>query len=595
MTETAYERITHALSRVTQWTPPNEKAGWRCPAHNDNTPSLSVSRGDKGVIVKCQAGCETRDVVDKLGLRMSDLFDEETRPPRHEERAREVAAYDYVDEQGGLLYQVVRMEPKTFRQRRPLDEGGWDWSLNGTKRVLYRLPEVIEAVRAGHTIFITEGEKDADAIMRAGNVATCNPGGAGKWSKIDDTPLHGAADIVVVRDKDPAGTKHAADIEASLLGHVGRIRVVEALTGKDAADHLGAGHTLETFDVISDTKPELDPSLYPIDLGPVLEGNYTQPVPDQLFRNDGRCLLYRGVVNGIHGDSGTGKGWVICHLIHQNANAGRRTMLLDFEDIEASITSRLQALGMTSYEILTWLVYLRPQVAIDANAVAHFVELVNDMNIGAVVIDSLGEAFSLEGINEDKDVEVGPWLRRVARPLAETGAAVVLVDHSTKAADNPLHPSGSKRKRAAIGGASYLVEAMNPFVKDAGGKLRLTCAKDRHGNYKRAEVVADFVMTSSGTTVGLQMYAPLSHDAKSVPTILAAKAAVAAARTHAERNPDTPLARDTLAGLMKIKASTDIKRAGIDYAVSLGAINETAGARNARLYDFAQELPDDLA
>lgn len=597
MTDTAYDKVTHALARVTQWSPPGDKGDWLCPVHGDKTPSLSVNRGTKGagVIIKCQAGCETKDVVDTLGLTMRDLFDEDSRPQRSDERPREVAAYDYTDEQGNLLYQVVRMEPKTFRQRRPAEGGGWDWKLNGARRVLYHLPEIIDAVRRGDPVYITEGEKDADALRAAGHAATCNPGGAGKWSYIDPAPLHGATQIIIVQDKDPAGIKHAADIESSLLGKVARILVVEAATGKDAADHLGAGHNVDTFTVISDTEPELDASLYPIDLTDVLGGNYTQPVPEQLFRNDGRCLLYSGVVNGIHGDSGTGKGWVICHLIHQNASRGQRTMLLDFEDVEASIAARLQALGMTEYEILTYLVYLRPQVALDTNAVKQFVRLITDHHIAAVVIDSLGEAFSLEGINEDKDVEVGPWLRRVARPLAETGASITLVDHSTKAADNPLHPSGSKRKRAAIGGASYLVEAISPFVKDAGGKLRLTCAKDRHGNYKRGEVVADFVMESKGTTVDLHMYAPLERAPKGVPTVLAARSAVRAAAAHAEKNPDKPLARDALVGLMDIKASTDVKRGGIDYAASLGSLKETSGPRNARLYAFEQELPDDFA
>ena len=72
------------------------------------------------------------------------------------------------------------------------------------------------------------------------------------------------------------------------------------------------------------------------------------------------------------------------------------------------------------------------------------------------VVDSLGEAFGLEGIDENHDVEVAPWLRRVARRLADAGLSVLLLDHSTKSADNPRRPSGSKRKRAAITGASYL-------------------------------------------------------------------------------------------------------------------------------------------
>ena len=58
-------------------------------------------------------------------------------------------------------------------------------------------------------------------------------------------------------------------------------------------------------------------------------------------------------MNGIHGDSGSGKGWIVCHPIQQNATAGVRTMLLDFEDTAESITARLRLLGMSDHEILT--------------------------------------------------------------------------------------------------------------------------------------------------------------------------------------------------------------------------------------------------
>ena len=75
MTEDAYDKVTAAVARVTGWRPPNDKAAWRCPAHEDNSPSLSVNRGDKGVVIKCQAGCDTKDVLDRLGLTMNDLFD----------------------------------------------------------------------------------------------------------------------------------------------------------------------------------------------------------------------------------------------------------------------------------------------------------------------------------------------------------------------------------------------------------------------------------------------------------------------------------------------------------------------------------------
>ena len=334
----------------------------------------------------------------------------------------------------------------------------------------------------------------------------------------------------------------------------------------------------------------LDASLYPVDLGPVLAGTAMQPIPEQLHRDDGAALLYAGSVNGIHGDSGSGKGWLVCHLVQQNALRGVRTMLLDFEDTAHSITARLRLLGMTDHEISTWVVYLRPQVPLGGLAVAHMVNVIQDLNVGATVVDSLGEAFGLAGVNEDKDVEVGPWLRQVARPLADTGSSLSLIDHSTKAGTNDLHPSGSKRKRAAITGASYLVEAVKPFVKDQGGRLRLTCAKDRHGNYRRGQVVADLVMDSSSAGVRLKLYAPAvaaGDDDPSIPVILAAHKAVAAVKAAGR-----PLSRNELEARMAIKGRAQIKRAGIDHAAAEGALGEEKGARNARLFVYRHDLEE---
>jgi putative DNA primase/helicase len=94
---------------------------------------------------------------------------------------RIVATYDYTNTNGDLLFQVARYEPKDFRQRRPDGNGGWIWKMAGVEKVLYRLPAVIAAVAAGHTIFIVEGEKAVHALESLGLAGTCSPGGAGKW------------------------------------------------------------------------------------------------------------------------------------------------------------------------------------------------------------------------------------------------------------------------------------------------------------------------------------------------------------------------------------------------------------------------------
>lgn len=160
--------------------------------------------------------------------------------------AQIVATYDYRSADGALVYQVVRKDPKAFLQRRPDGQGGWTWGLGDTETTLYRLPELVAAVAAGDAVWIAEGEKDVDALHRAGAVATCNSGGAGKF-RADFARHFTAADVVIVADKDEPGRKHAREVFKLLRPVARSIRVVEARQGKDAHDHFGHGGRLEDF------------------------------------------------------------------------------------------------------------------------------------------------------------------------------------------------------------------------------------------------------------------------------------------------------------------------------------------------------------
>lgn len=213
-----------------------------CPAHEDTSPSLSVSEGDEGILVKCHAGCSSEDIVGALELELRDLFYETKSRGANEPEA----IYDYTDEQGNLLYQAVRLPGKNFRQRHVGPDGEWEWNLKGVTRVLYRLPEVLQAKAEGKTIYLCEGEKDVEAIRQTGHVATCNPMGAGKWSP-DYTETLAGANVIIVQDKDEPGRKHAEKVKQSLLGRAKGVWVVQAKQGKDAYDHLEAGFRIDEF------------------------------------------------------------------------------------------------------------------------------------------------------------------------------------------------------------------------------------------------------------------------------------------------------------------------------------------------------------
>lgn len=160
------------------------------------------------------------------------------------------ATYDYRDEGGRLLYQVVRKPGKEFRQRRPDGADGWLWQLEGVRRVIYRLPQVI-AASADVPVYIVEGEKDVDNLVAKGYVATCNSGGAGKWNPVvglAQDVLRGR-DVIVVADADDVGRLHAATVARSLDGSARSVRVVEPTPHKDVSDLLAAGGSVETMGV----------------------------------------------------------------------------------------------------------------------------------------------------------------------------------------------------------------------------------------------------------------------------------------------------------------------------------------------------------
>ena len=149
------------------------------------------------------------------------------------------ATHDYTDADSALLYQVLRyVDPKDFRQRRPDGNGGFIWSLGEARRVLYRWPELLKYPDA--TVFVTEGEKDADRVASLGHCATTVA--AGKWTADCVKALNGR-DVIVLEDNDDAGRAKALAAAQALHGTAKTVRIV-ALPGLpdkgDVSDWLDA-------------------------------------------------------------------------------------------------------------------------------------------------------------------------------------------------------------------------------------------------------------------------------------------------------------------------------------------------------------------
>ena len=162
-------------------------------------------------MLHCHAGCEPAAVSAALGLSLADLM-----PPRAATAAsRKLTigspgsspAMTTATKPGNVLFQVVRYEPKDFRQRRPKPGGGWDWSVKGVRMVPYRLPRTAGRADAG-----CRGGRRRKGCGQPGSIsvlATCNAGGAGKWTAEHAAVSFAGRHVIVLRDNDESGRKHA--------------------------------------------------------------------------------------------------------------------------------------------------------------------------------------------------------------------------------------------------------------------------------------------------------------------------------------------------------------------------------------------------
>jgi hypothetical protein len=229
-----------------------------CPCHNDHIPSLSVSlNGDNTkILLDCKAGCDKDSILKALGISESGLFLD------NQYQGEVVATYPYHDANGQLLFEVVRYNPKGFKVRRPDRNGGWVWNLQGVRRVLYRLPDIIIAIGRGDTIYVTEGEKDSDSLRALGLIATTNPFGAGKWLAEYSEMLR-AVDAVLVPHNDCEGRKHGISTIDSLEGKAKSLAVLEIPPiAKDVAQWLEQGNTLDDFLSLKNVPPNVYKNLY---------------------------------------------------------------------------------------------------------------------------------------------------------------------------------------------------------------------------------------------------------------------------------------------------------------------------------------------
>lgn len=180
---------------------------------------------------------------------MTDLFLDDRLPankPPTPSLGKIIATYDYLNEDKQLLFQVVRYDPKDFRQRHKNGNGEWVWNLDGVRRVPYHLDRLVQM--GLDPIWLVEGEKDADNLWLWGRPATTSPCGASAWKSDYAEYLRGHK-VIIIPDQDTPGLQYARDAANSLDGTASELKVIMLPKPfKDISDWIEAGNDTALLD-----------------------------------------------------------------------------------------------------------------------------------------------------------------------------------------------------------------------------------------------------------------------------------------------------------------------------------------------------------
>lgn len=468
----------------------------RCPAHEDKKASLSVARGtEQPVVFKCHAGCERDAILDALGLELADVSKPREQHDKGEwtPHGEAIAIYDYVDEHDRLLFQVCRTADKQFPQRHRGADGKWAWRTGGIRKVLYRLPKLITAIKAAQVVYIVEGEKDVQSVERVGAVATCSPGGAGKWRDEYDA-FFKDADVVIVADRDEPGRDHAAEVRAHLLPVARSVLVTESAQGKDVTDHLAAGHTLAELVPLRPASR----ALAVVDLEPATE---FVPAPTLICRD----LLYLGAVHTLSGPPDCGKTTLACWWMLQAVREGGSVLFLDEEGGREIVIEKFQALGAAAGERIGYVEF--PSRSWNAVDITVLAEVLAERRPSIVAWDSSAAFLARAGLDENAAADVTRFYSHVLTPAARMHkAAVVVIDHDTKNSEPSRYARGSGAKLAATD-VAYKISPVRPFSKSESGTSKLIVTKDRRGWLHRAYEAAFLAETTDTLAVKISQAA----------------------------------------------------------------------------------------
>lgn len=502
------------------------KASVKCRFHDDSTPSCTLFLDGAGGF-HCN-GCGASGNVFQFQTRISgcSLAEAERHvaeitgatPDRGflaEKLGPVVAAYDYRDEMGSVLYQKRRYQPegqqKTFRTYRPEGER-WVSGIDGkapTRRILYNLPQLVTS----NVVAICEGEKDCENVMRAGIyagvaeirfAATCNfdgawkPGDRPKWLPEYDAFFAGKL-VFVFRDNDESGTAWSAYVAASVARFARQVRVVtlDGLPEKgDVSDWLLTHSTEELKRAMHASsrweEPRIERQPFFLDAA-----DFAAEAPllvDWLVEG----AIPRGVNGIICGDPKASKSFhavdlamsLACGVNWLGMRIPRRvrTALVSREDSPSLTQRRINRLlaGNAHYglNLASWmLVNTRRQLAdFKVTTDEHLQQLIDELKRFQVEFVVLDVFRSLHDSEENDNTEVQQVLQRINRIQNECECAVALVHHISKVSAENIF-KGLRGASAIHGWMEWGIgiSVLNPDEEDKAKYIRKLEFENKEG------------------------------------------------------------------------------------------------------------------
>ena len=418
-----------------------------CPCHDDGSPSLNIKYDDKTkkVLLKCFVCGKEKGYTDFLTAWGIDPLELIMPQQRHIS-----STYDYTDESGNLLYQNVRYVPKDFRPRRPDGEGGWIWNLKNTRRVLYNLPNLI-GVRPGKPIFFTEGEKDADTLLKYGYLATTS-GSATSWCPEFAEYLTGR-EVVILPHNDSPGSTYANIVAHDLFKIVKSIKIVNLPVkhGEDVTDYFEQGGTVEQFNELVKETPVLNKTTKQKRKHAIYEGINNMEAKETHWLWENRIPL--GMLSLLIGNQDVGKSVLSLFMAgivstgdswpdvpNRKVPVGSVIILSSEDDKHRTIKPRLEATGVDGNKVF-FLASLTEQLTDGQTKTRGLSNLTTDLDVLDDAICRIGDvrlviidpitAFA-GGKKENSNAGVREFLDPLIELAASRNVAIVGLSHLNK-------------------------------------------------------------------------------------------------------------------------------------------------------------------